>query len=109
MSKTSTGLDENVAGVLCYLGIWVTGIIFLILESKDKFVRFHAMQSLIAFGVIFIVALVFGWVPVVGGFISWALWILGVIIWVVCMVKAYQGEAYQLPVVGKIAADWANK
>jgi uncharacterized membrane protein len=109
MDKTSTGLTENVAGLLCYLFAWVTGIIFLILEPKDKFVRFHAMQSLIAFGIINIAALIFGWVPVVGGIISGLLAVLAFIIWVVCMVKAYNGEVYQLPVVGKIASDWVNK
>ena len=109
MAKTSMGLEENVAGLLCYLLGWVSGIIFLLLEPKDKFVRFHAMQSIIAFGFINIAALIFGWIPVVGGFISWLLGVVAFIVWVVCIFKAYQGEAYQLPWVGKIAADWANK
>ena len=43
--KTSSGLSKNIAAALCYVGIWVTGLIFLLLEKEDKFVRFHAMQS----------------------------------------------------------------
>ena len=52
MEKTSTGLTENVAGLLCYILGWITGIIFLILEPDNKFVRFHAIQSIIVFGII---------------------------------------------------------
>ena len=52
---SSTSLKPNVAGLLCYLGVWVTGIIFLIIERKNKLVRFHAMQSLVTFGILHIV------------------------------------------------------
>jgi uncharacterized membrane protein len=54
--KTATGLDENIAGLLCYVGWWVSGIIFLILEPKNRFVRFHALQSSIVFGIITVVS-----------------------------------------------------
>ena len=47
---STTKLEPNIAGLLCYLGVWITGIIFLIIEKRDKFVRFHAMQSVIVFG-----------------------------------------------------------
>ena len=65
------------------------------------------MQSIIALGIIFVALLIFQ-IPI----LNWFIWIpgaLGFIIWVVCMFKAYQSEAYQLPWAGKIAADWANK
>ena len=48
--KTSLGIDQNLAGLLCYVVGWVTGIVFLILEGKNKFVRFHAVQSIVVFG-----------------------------------------------------------
>ena len=51
-SGPSTSLKPNVAGLLCYLGAWVSGIIFLIIERKNRVVRFHAMQSLITFGIL---------------------------------------------------------
>ena len=48
-------LKPNVAGLLCYVGFWVTGIIFLIIEKKNKTIRFHAMQSLVVFGILNII------------------------------------------------------
>ena len=97
--KTSIGIEPNIAGLLCYLGWWITAIIFLVLEKENKFVRFHAMQSLITFGVLFVISLAFSWVF----FIGFILWGLSVILWVILMYKAYQGETYKLPVIGDIA------
>ena len=50
MVKTSTGLEDNIAGLLCYVAGWVSGLIFLLIETENKFVRFHAVQSIIVFG-----------------------------------------------------------
>lgn len=107
--KTSTGLQENVAALLAYVAWWVSGIIFLLLEPDNKFVRFHAIQSIIVFGVITLVAMVLGFMPVIGGFISWVIWALGVALWVVLMVKAYQGVKYKLPVSGDLAEKWSER
>jgi uncharacterized membrane protein len=102
--KTSMGLDQNVAGLLCYLVGWVTGIIFLVLEKDNKFVKFHAIQSIIVFGSITIVGIIFSFIPsIIGGILSWLLWALGFILWIILMVKAYRGEKYKLPVAGAIA------
>lgn len=97
--KTSIGIEPNIAGLLCYLGWWITAVIFLVLEKENKFVRFHAMQSLFTFGVLFIISLALSWVF----FIGYILWGLSVILWVVLMYKAYKGEKYKLPVIGDIA------
>ena len=97
--KTSMGMDPNVAGLLCYLVGWISGIIFLILEKENKFVRFHAMQSIVTFGALTIVNLFLFWVPILG----WLLGVLAFILWVVLMVKAYQGQMYKLPIVGDFA------
>ena len=109
MAKTAAGLEENVAGLLCYVLGWISGIVFLILEPKNKFVRYHAIQSIIVFGAINIVAIILGWIPVIGGFFVWALGVLGIILWIVLMVKAYQGKKYKLPVSGNQAEKWAAK
>lgn len=109
MAKTSTKLEENVAGLLCYVLGWVSGIVFLILEPKNKFVRYHAIQSIIVFGAITIVSLIFGWIPIVGVVISTLLGILAFILWIVLMVKAYRGTKYKLPVSGNMAEKWAGK
>ncbi len=108
MAKTSSGLEENVAGLLCYILGWVTGLVFILIEQENKFVRFHAMQSIIVFGTITVVAFVFGWIPIIGGIISWILWILGLVLWIVLMVKAYQGAKYKVPWAGNLAEKWVG-
>lgn len=95
-SKTSVGLPKNTTAALCYVGVWVTGLIFLLLEKEDKFIRFHAMQSLVAFGAL----TVFTMVPIVGWLLSPFVMIGGFVLWLVCIVKAYQGEEFKLPIVG---------
>ena len=99
MEKTSIGLDENIAGLLCYVLGWISGLVIFLLETENKFVRFHAMQSIIVFGILTILSLALGWVPVLG----WIIWILSVILWIVLMVKAFQGVKYKLPWVGDFA------
>jgi uncharacterized membrane protein len=101
--KTSMGLEQNVAGLLCYVLGWVTGIIFFVLEKDNKFVRFHAMQSIIVFGAITVVDIILRFIPFIGWVLSWLLSILALILWIVLMVKAYRGEKYKLPVAGNIA------
>jgi uncharacterized membrane protein len=100
---TSTGLSPNVAGLLCYVAGWITGIIFLVLEQKNKFVRFHAAQSIVAFGTITVAGIVLGLIPVVGDAFSWVVGIIGFIVWIIMMVKASNGEWYKLPWAGDVA------
>src|SRR4030042_2361198 len=106
--RTSLGLDQNLAGLLCYVLGWVTGVIFLILE-KNKFVRFHAIQSIVTFGAITIISIplwLLGWIPWVGILfliISWFLWVFPFILWIGRLLNAYQGKKYKLPVAGNIA------
>lgn len=103
MEKTSVGLEENVAGLLSYVLWWVTGIVFLILEKENKFVRFHAMQSTITFLGFTVVSIIFNFIPFVGWIITPLISLLAVITWIVCMIKAYQGEKFKLPIIGDIA------
>ena len=99
----STGLQPNVAGLLCYVGGWISGIILLVLEQKNSWVRFHAVQSIVVFGTLTIAGIILGWIPVVGGFFSGIISVTGFILWVILMIKAYNGERYKLPVAGDIA------
>ncbi len=102
-SKTSLGLDENVAGLLSYLVGFITGILFFVLEKDNSFVRFHAMQSIITFGGIFVIHLVLGFIPIIGWILVLLLFFVALILWILLMVKAYQGERYKLPLVGDMA------
>ena len=108
MEKTSTGLAENVAGLLCYVLGWVSGIVFLIIEPKNNFVRFHAFQSIIVFGIITLIYIVFSPIPFLGGFITWIASVIGFILWIVLMVMAAQGKNYKLPWAGDLAEKWAG-
>jgi len=103
MAKTSIGLEENIAGLLCYVVGWITGIVFLVLEKENKFVRFHALQSLLTFLPLSVLAWILGWIPFVGWVIAGLVWILILILWLILMFKAYKGEKYKLPIVGGIA------
>jgi uncharacterized membrane protein len=95
---------------------WVSGLVFLLLEKKDKFVRFHAIQSIVVFGAFTVFWIIFGilrggidiyftahglWVFF--SIIYWILWVFGLILWIILMVKAYRGEKYKLPISGNIA------
>jgi len=99
--RSSTGLEENVAGFLCYLLWFVTGIVFLVVERESRFVKFHAKQSTITFLVLFVILLLIGWIPVIGAMV----WILSLVLWLLLMIKALQGKRYSLPIVGKMAAE----
>jgi uncharacterized membrane protein len=102
--KSSTGLDENVAGFLCYLFGFITGIVFLVVEKESRFVKFHAMQSTITFLGLFIISMIIGWIPIIG-LLVYPIWILSLILWFILMIKALRGERYLLPIVGKMAEE----
>jgi uncharacterized membrane protein len=101
--EATINLSPNITGVLCYLGIWVTGIVFFILEQKNKWVRFHAAQSIVVFGGLGIAMAILHWIPFMGIFFTVIIWIVGIILWILLMSKAYNGERYKLPLVGDIA------
>ena len=106
LEKTSSGLDANVAAALSYLVGFVTGIIFLLAEKDNKFVRFHAMQSTLFFIAIVIIDVLLQVIPILGALIVIFLLIpLSALVWLLMMYKAYQGEEYKLPLVGQWAAD----
>lgn len=102
--RTSTGMQQNVEALLTYVAGFVTGIVFLIIEKENKFVRFHAMQSILVSASLFIAHIICNFIPYIGWVLSLLLSLLGLILWILCMFKAYQGELFKLPVVGDIAA-----
>lgn len=104
---TALGIDENLEGALCYVLGFVTGIIFLILEKDNKFVKFHAMQSTIISLLLFVIIAVLGIIPLFWLIIP-LIWIAELILWLLLMYKAYQGEVFKLPVIGDIAAEQAG-
>jgi uncharacterized membrane protein len=126
--KSSTGLDENIAALLTYVFGWVSGLIFFLLEKDSKLVRFHAMQSIL-FNVFVAVLCFAGWIVTivlvliasqlpdilgtVVGLLATLVWIIlgaGLLIaWILCLVRAYQGKFFKLPVIGNLAEKIVNK
>jgi uncharacterized membrane protein len=112
-------MSENLAGALCYLLWWVTGLVFFLID-KRPFVRFHAAQSIVVFGGLqvlnFVVGIVFG-ISVFGGVrsmsLGWALYslieLVSVVLWLVLMIKAYQGERFRVPIAADIAEQLFGK
>ncbi|MCX5706959.1 MAG: DUF4870 domain-containing protein [Candidatus Omnitrophica bacterium] len=103
LGKTSIGMQANVAAVLCYFLFFITGIIFYVLEKENKFVRFHAMQSIVVFGFLWVLGAVLAFIPVIGWAVMPLVSVVTLILWVLLMIKAYQGEYFKLPVAGDIA------
>src|ERR1051325_5710817 len=127
-TKSSTGLDENIASLLAYLFQWLGGLIFFLIEKNSRLVRFHAMQSILLSGVF--------WVAIIGlnifslvlalivgqgsGLLGSLVWVfttlLEVIIaiacligFVLCMIKAYQNQYFKLPILGNFAEKFSQK
>lgn len=114
-----TGLAPNIASLLAYICPPITGIIFLLIEKENQDVKFHAWQGA-SFGVVFIAAIfaleilaaIFGAIAgVLGIIISFFIPIVGLIamvLWIICLVKAYQGEKWRMPFLGNFAAKKAG-
>ena len=103
LGRTVSGLDPNVAAALAYAIGWVSGVAFLLFEP-NKFVRFHALQSTIAFG-----GLSLAWMVALSlGPPGWILAIfvippVSAVLWLLLMYKAYHGERFKVPVAGDMA------
>ena len=127
-TKSSTGLDENVAALLSYVFTWLSGLVFFLIEKESRLVRFHAMQ-----------ALLLGASAIILGIVLWVAWVILLIIatqisdvltmllnlvfmllmaafyiglliaWVLCMIKAYGRQYFKLPVLGNFAEKFSTK
>ncbi|MBN1913716.1 MAG: DUF4870 domain-containing protein [Candidatus Omnitrophica bacterium] len=103
LGKTSIGMNANIAALLSYLLGAITGIIFYIIEKENKFVRFHALQSILTFGALWVLSILVLFIPFLGIIIAPLIYILEMVLWIILMIKAYQGEKFKLPIAGDIA------
>jgi len=106
--KSSTGMDENLAALLSYVLGFVTGIIFFVIEKESKFVKFHAMQSILVSAGLMILSFVLGLIPIIGWIAAILLGPVSLVLWIILMVKAYKHVWFKLPVVGEIAEKQAS-
>jgi uncharacterized membrane protein len=118
-----TGLAENIAGLLCYVLGWVTGIIFFLID-KRPFVRFHAAQSIVVFGGLHVILILLGHFVGFGFFGGWG-WnggswglivllyelinLVSFILWILLMIKAAQHEKFRVPIAAEFADQLAGK
>jgi uncharacterized membrane protein len=102
VKKTSLGMDENIEAALSYLLGFITGILFFVLEKDSKFVKFHAMQSIAVFVALVVINTILT-LTIVGIVLLPLIALLGFILWIVLMYKAYNGEKFKLPFVGDFA------
>jgi uncharacterized membrane protein len=107
MAQKQSGLKKETASALCYVLGPVTGILFLVV-SKDPIVKFHAMQSTVVFGVLFILQWVLG-ITIILFPISAIISLLTFALWLILIYKAWQGEEWEVPVLGKIARNLLKK
>lgn len=127
-AKSSTGLDENIAALLSYIFGWISGLVFFLIEKDSRLVRFHAMQSLIfniviavvgialwivLFVFFLIVSQISGALATILSLVSVLVWLVfGVAIlggWILCLIKAFQGQYFKLPVIGNFAEKFSAK
>jgi uncharacterized membrane protein len=128
VAKSSTGLDENIAALLSYIFGWVSGLIFFLIEKDSRLVRFHAMQSLL-FNVLVGVVAIALWIVLfvvfmiatqISGAFATLLSLVSILLWgvfllailagfILCLVKAFQGQYFKLPVIGNFAEKFSAK
>ncbi len=130
--KTSLGLDSNMGAMLCYIANFlcciglVLAVVFLVTEKENRFVKFHALQSiflaLVQIGVCLIMEILTWILGVILGmvhlgflafFLNWGLGLILLIafaiVWIIAGIKAYGGQWYKLPLVGNFAWNAVNK
>ena len=126
--KSSTGLDENIAALLSYVFGWVSGLIFFLIEKDSRLVRFHAMQSLlfnvlvgvVAIALWIVLFIVFMIAAQLSSALATVLSLVSILVWgvfllailagfILCLVKAFQGQYFKLPVIGNFAEKFSAK
>lgn len=108
--QAAGGLSENVVGALAYV-TFIPAIIFLLLEpyNKSAFIRFHCFQSISYAVAVFVIHFIFAFIPFIGWLISLLLSVVFLVVWILLVIKAYQGQWYKLPILGDFAMDQARK
>ncbi len=127
-AKSSTGLEENLAALLTYIFGWITGLIFFLIEKDSRLVRFHAMQSILLSVAVFVLGFVIWFLSIISwlvlsqisgllsGLVSLLVGLLGfvlvigfIIAAILCLIKAYQGQYFKLPILGNYAEKFSQK
>jgi uncharacterized membrane protein len=113
--KSSTGMEPKVAVLVSHAGFiigagWLSGLIIYLLEKDNKFVRFHAMQSLVVGVAEVILCIVAGILTaiLIGAFCFPVIWVAALVIRIIIVMRANQGEYYKFPWLGNMADKWTK-
>jgi uncharacterized membrane protein len=114
---TSMGMQPNVAAGLSYVLGWITGLVFFLMEKQNRFVRFHAMQSILFFGGLSILGIVLRiiigidipFLSLVALCINGLVGLVAFVGWLVLLINAFQGKYFKLPVIGDYAEKYSNQ
>src|SRR3989442_7315085 len=113
LGPSSMGMQPNVAAGLSYVFGWVTGLIFFLVEKQNRFVRFHAMQSILFFGGLTVINILVSILSGIGipviGVLSYLINLVGFVGWIVLLINAFQGKYFKLPYIGDYAEKYANQ
>ena len=95
--------------MLAYITI-IPAIIFLVMEpyNRNKFIRFHSFQCIFLWVALVVIHIVLGFIPIVGWALSIFVSLAALALWIVLLIKAYNGQMWKVPVVGDIAEKQAN-
>jgi uncharacterized membrane protein len=113
--STSTGVEPRLSALLCYSAWWVSGLIFLIVEQQHRAVRFHAAQSVVLFGGLSLVIVMLSAASVgmlvvsaaafqAARLLVYLVWMGAVAIWMLLMLKTFQGETWRVPFASDLAS-----
>jgi uncharacterized membrane protein len=119
-APSSTGLDPNFAAALAYLAGPFSGILILLIERANEYVRFHAWQAIVGLGGLGVLAaglLVLSFLtlllsPLLFTLMYWLAYLLGLVwvaLWIICLVKAFTGNRWMMPVAGRHAERLATR
>lgn len=103
--KSALGLSPSLTAALAYVLGFISGLIIFVLEKENRFVRFHAMQSILLSVSFFVLGIIAGCIPVIGPAVSIIVSLASLVCWLIGIVKAAQGEYFKFPWVG----DYAEK
>ncbi|MBU4314338.1 MAG: DUF4870 domain-containing protein [Actinobacteria bacterium] len=109
--KSSTGMEPKIAVLLAYLFSWLGGLIILLIEKENRFVKWNALQALILgiveVACIFVISFILGLIPYIGWFFfSWLGWVLAGVAWIfaiIAIVMGFQGKTFRIPGVSSLA------
>jgi uncharacterized membrane protein len=105
----ASGMPDNLAGMLAYV-TFIPAIIFLVMApyNRSSFIRFHSFQCIFFTVALFVIHLVLRFIPVIGWIVSLLVSLVALVLWILLLVKAYQGQRFKLPLIGDLAEKQAN-